>query len=45
MEREPLRYCKYNGKVNFIRPFLMLNSMGLFYTYNVNGDIVKLNHS
>ena len=27
LEREPLRYCKGDGKVTFIRPFLMLGKV------------------
>ena len=27
LEREPLRYCKGDGKVTFTRPFLMLGKM------------------
>ena len=27
LEREPLRYCKCDGKVTFTRPFLMLGKV------------------
>ena len=36
MEREPLRYCKGDGKVTFTRPFLMLGKVTFDHDEDVN---------
>ena len=35
LEREPLRYCKCDGKVTFTRPFLMLGKVTFDERVNV----------
>ena len=42
LEREPLRYCKCDGKVTFTRPFLMLGKVTFDEPVNVLKGIVKV---
>ena len=48
LEREPLRYCKCDGKVIFTRPFLMLGKVTFDDDVNAlerywKGDIMSVN--